>query len=163
MTSRPEITAYFLEMLKLVATRGTCVRRQVACIITDRKGHVLATGYNGVPSGFPHCTASSHCEGALDPAGDSRRCMAVHAEQNALIQCRDLPNAHFMFCSCTPCFTCAKMIANTNIKMVMCQEAYADRSGMQVLQQAGIWCMAMNDPIRDGSTTSDAGKPATEV
>ena len=163
MSQRPEVMAYFLEMLKLVASRGTCVRRQVACIITDKQNHVLSTGYNGVPSKFPHCQAGQLCEGADDAPGNSSRCMAVHAEVNAVIQCRDLKDAHFMYCSCTPCFSCGKMIANTNIKAVICQEAYADRSGIEVLRQAGIWCFVMNDPIRDAETKTDAGKPASEI
>lgn len=136
---------YYLEMLKLVASRGTCIRRQVGAIIVDIRGHVLSTGYNGVPAGFPHCgfaKLGDHggkiCEGAGDPPGDSRRCLAVHAEQNALMQCIDLNRAHTFYVSCTPCFGCAKMIANTSIKQVVCIEKYADSEGMAVLEAAGI-------------------------
>lgn len=157
---RPEIPDYFLQMLKLVASRGTCLRRKVACIITDKKNHVLSTGYNGVPSTFLHCTKQNPCPGAEDEPGNSVRCLAVHAEQNALIQCIDLSRAYFMYCSCTPCFTCAKMVANTSIKMVVCQEVYADRSGIEVLQQANIAVIIVDDPIRDAKYPSDVDKPS---
>ena len=129
--------AYYLAMLKLVAMRSTCARRAVGAIIVDEKNRVLSTGYNGVPSGFPHCTETP-CAGALDESGDTRRCMAVHAEQNALLQCSRLDLAHTMFVSCSPCVICAKMIANTSIKRVMCLEVYADPLGAFVLQQARV-------------------------
>src|SRR5258708_3001642 len=98
---------YFLEMLHLVANRSTCARRAVGTIITDDRGHILATGYNGVPRGFTHCT-DSPCLGVNDPKGDTGRCMAIHAEINALLQCSRLDLAHALYVSASPCFACAK-------------------------------------------------------
>ena len=112
---------YYIQMLPLVAARSTCIRREVAAIITDKDGHVLSTGYNGVPSGIPHCIEES-CAGAVGAKGDSSLCEAVHAEINALIQCRDLHRATTMYCSCTPCFACAKAILNTPINGIYCIE-----------------------------------------
>ncbi len=138
MSSRPGLDDYYLGLLKNVASRSTCGRRQVAAIVTDVKGRVLATGYNGVPSKVPHCT-DSPCPGAKDAHGDTSRCFAVHAEQNALLQCEgNLERAYNLYCSCTPCFTCAKLIANTNIKRVLCTEEYADLSGLTIFTLAGI-------------------------
>lgn len=127
---------YYLNMLKLVAARSTCARRQVGAIITDRDGHVLSTGYNGVPRDFDHCI-DVPCLGASDKPGDTSSCMAVHAEQNALLQCLDLSRAYTIYCSCVPCFVCAKMIANTNIESVVCVEDYADKKGLTVLLDRG--------------------------
>lgn len=140
--TRPSNDEYYLRMLELVASRSTCGRRHVAAIIVDEDKHVLSTGYNGVPRDFPHCrdTGGEHdraCEGRLDKSGDSSRCLAVHAEQNALLQCHDIMRAHTLYVSCSPCFTCAKMIANTRIKRVVCMEAYADDAS-QILKSAGI-------------------------
>lgn len=123
-------------MLKLVANRSTCIRRKVGAIITDKEGHVLSTGYNGVPKNFDHCI-DVPCLGATDKSGDTSQCMAVHAEQNALLQCSDLSRASVMYASCTPCFVCAKMIVNTNIGAIICIEEYADKSGLTVLLEAG--------------------------
>ena len=53
---RLEIDEYFLNMAKLAALRSTCKRRQVGCILVDSNNHVAATGYNGVPKGFKHCS-----------------------------------------------------------------------------------------------------------
>ena len=128
---------YFLCMLQLVASRSTCVRRQVAAIIVSKDGHILSTGYNGTPRGFPHCNINP-CVGALDSPGDSDRCQAVHAEVNALLQCMRLDLASTLYTSCSPCFTCAKAIANTPITRVLCAEEYSDLRGKAILAQASI-------------------------
>ena len=127
---------YYLTMLKLVAARATCARRAVAAIIVDEHFEVLSTGYNGVPRGFTHCI-DSPCLGASDPPIDTRRCLAVHAEINALLQCKDLRRAYCIYVSCTPCFECAKAIANTSIQRVVSLEAYSG-AGIAVLQEKGI-------------------------
>src|SRR4051812_34169703 len=109
---------YYADMLHLVASRSTCMRREVGAIITDAEGRVLSTGYNGVPRGFPHCL-DHPCLGANDLKGDTARCEAVHAEANAILQCPDLQRACIMYVSVTPCFECAKLILNTPIRNVV--------------------------------------------
>lgn len=131
---RPSLDQTYLKMLDVFAQRSTCRRRQVAAIITDSRGRVLSIGYNGVPSRFEHCT-DVPCLGAQDPPGDTTRCLAVHAEQNALLQCQDLNQAHVIYCSCLPCFTCAKLICNTPIKGVVCAAPYADEAGFNLFVQ----------------------------
>ena len=50
---RPSWDEYFMKLANEVATRTTCMRRGVgAIIVKDRR--ILATGYNGVPSGLAH-------------------------------------------------------------------------------------------------------------
>lgn len=136
-STRPNIKEYFIDMLKLVASRSTCIRRQVGAIITDKEAHVLSTGYNGVPRAFEHCI-DVPCRGANDSPGNTLHCEAVHAEQNALLQCINLRDASVMYCNCTPCFVCAKMLANTNIQYIVCIEEYADKRGLDILLKAGI-------------------------
>ena len=135
---RPPLDEYFLGLLPQVASRGTCRRRQVAAIIINVKGHILATGYNGVPSGIQHCT-DVPCPGVDDPKGDSSRCEALHAEASALLQCLDPFRAHTIYCSCTPCFNCAKMICNTSIKRVITLELYPDPLGLDLFERAHIY------------------------
>jgi len=130
-----------MEMLDLVSVRSTCFRRSVGAIIVDAQGHILATGYNGVPRGVPHCDADHRCAGAGDQQGDSRRCMAVHAEQNALTQCHRLDLAYTMYVSCCPCFACAKMIMNTVIARVVAQRPYSDDGAELLLRKRGLLWM----------------------
>jgi dCMP deaminase len=86
-----------------------------------------------VPSGYPHCI-DDPCPGRRDPKGDTSRCMAIHAEQNALLQCRQLDRAHTIYSHTLPCFTCAKLIANTPIQRVVYVEPYADNRGALLLE-----------------------------
>lgn len=133
MSSRPSIDKYYIQMLKLVGSRGTCARRQVAAIIIDCKGRLIATGYNGVPSGMPHCI-DYPCEGARDSSGDNSRCIAIHAEQNAIMQAGSrLKEATTIYCSTTPCFNCSKLIISSGIKNVIATSIYPDLQGIRLM------------------------------
>lgn len=121
---RPDKDTYFLRMAKLVATRTTCCRRAVGCVLVDRKGHVLATGYNGVAAGQAHCL-DVPCSAATAPSGTNLDgCEAIHAEQNALLQCKDVHAIHTVYCTTEPCITCAKLLANTSAERVVFLEWY---------------------------------------
>ena len=135
--TRPSRHDYYTTMLELVAARSTCGRRSVGAIITTVDGEILSTGYNGPPRGFDHCI-DKPCPGRNDEPGNTSRCEAVHAEVNAILQCKRLDLADIIYVSCTPCFTCAKMICNTPIKKVIVMERYADIMGQAMLDHAGI-------------------------
>jgi len=76
---RPGWDEYFMEIAKLVSTRATCPRASVgAVLVVDRR--IVATGYNGAPSGEPHCIEA----GCLVEDGHCQR--AIHAEVNAIAQ-----------------------------------------------------------------------------
>jgi dCMP deaminase len=133
---------YYLQMLALVAARCTCPRRQVGAIIVDADHRVLSTGFNGVPRGFPHCidtggATDAACLGRQDKHGDTSRCLAVHAEANAILQCSRLDLARTIYVSCTPCFECAKLLANTQIREIVALEEYTG-AGLDVLLNAGF-------------------------
>lgn len=123
---RPSKDEYFMKMLLDVCARSTCGRRSVGAIITTEDGRILSTGYNGPPAGFPHCPDERACGGEGDKPGDSSRCLAVHAEQNAIMQCWRLDLAYKMYVSASPCFTCAKMILQTPIRAVYSLTKYPD-------------------------------------
>ena len=115
---------YFLRMALLVSERGTCVRRKVGCILVNKKNHVLATGYNGNPSGFSHCL-DNPCKGANSKSGkDLDKCEAIHAEQNALLQCKDVYDIHTVYCTVSPCIHCIKLLLNTSTKKIVFGEKY---------------------------------------
>lgn len=134
---RPSTDEYFLQMLQLVAIRSTCGRRAVGAIIVDARNRILGTGHNGVPTRFRHCTEEA-CDGRFDPPGDTTRCLAVHAELNALLNATRLDLARTLYCSCTPCFQCAKVIVNTSIDRIVVLEEYVESEGHRVLVRAGI-------------------------
>lgn len=52
--TRPTWDATWLAVATTMATRSLCVRDQVGAVIVDARNRVVATGYNGPPTGFPH-------------------------------------------------------------------------------------------------------------
>lgn len=135
-------------MAELVAERSTCRRRKVGCVLVDSNNHVVATGYNGVPTHFPHCL-DEPCEGATAPSGESlEKCLAVHAEQNALLQLRsnDILTAYL---TVTPCITCAKMLANSSVKRIVANREYVQSLAVDVLDKAKIRVDILNYDSRN--------------
>lgn len=123
--SRKPKDEYFLDMAKLVSERSTCARRAVGCVLVDNHDHVLATGYNGVPKGAKHCNDGYKCEGADSPSGtDLNRCLAIHAEQNALIQCKDTMSIKAAYLTVNPCEHCLKMLLNTSLNFIYFRTMY---------------------------------------
>ena len=51
---RPSWDEYFMDITRVVATRSTCLRRQVGAVIVKDK-RLLTSGYNGAPQGLAHC------------------------------------------------------------------------------------------------------------
>jgi len=179
------IDQYWTRHLRLVAERATCVRRKTGAIITDLRGAILSSGYNGIGSGVPHCgTEGSPCTGERTP-GDSGNentaCWATHAEQNAILTCHRLDLAWTMYCTNFPCFNCAKSIVNTPIKRIVALEDYpGDRRGLVLLsfpkhsmtpdnvrqlrigntlwvrENGGILTNAFHDPLKDATEVIDS-------
>src|SRR5690242_6849402 len=85
--TRPSWDEYFMEITHLVAKRSTCLRRQVGAVLVKDK-NILATGYNGAPSGVAHCLEVGCLREKLAiPSGERHElCRGLHAEQNAIIQ-----------------------------------------------------------------------------
>lgn len=140
---RPSWDEYFMEMAELTAKRSTCMRRHVgAVIVKDR--HAIATGYNGAPSGIMHCEERGGCiRQQLNVPSRQRHelCMALHAEQNAIIQAAVMGNSvegGTIYITHQPCAICAKMILNAGIKRIVIKEGYPDELAASILDEAGL-------------------------
>jgi dCMP deaminase len=126
MTIRIPSDWYFLKMANLASERATCKRRKVGCILVNSKKHVIATGYNGVAAGQEHCI-DNPCEGAQLKSGEGLdKCEAIHAEQNALLQCRDVYDIQTVYCTLSPCIHCLKLLLNTSAQRIVFMEKYVD-------------------------------------
>ena len=148
--SRIDVDNYFLKMARLVAERSTCRRRKVGCVLVDSENHVVATGYNGVPTHFQHCI-DVPCEGAEAASGELlEKCLAVHAEQNALLQLRS-NDSLTAYLTVTPCITCAKMIANSHIRRIVSDVVYIQPIAVQILSTANIKVDIISDEFYDNS------------
>jgi len=139
---RPDWDEYFLEMAKLVASRSTCLRRKVGAVAVKDK-RILATGYNGAPSGLAHCIDIGCLRVKLNiPSGQRQElCRGIHAEQNVIIQAVlhnvDLKGAK-LYVTNQPCVTCSKMLISCGIKEIVILEGYPDSLALKMLKEAGI-------------------------
>lgn len=166
---RPSRDQWAMGLAQLTALRATCCRRKVGAVLLNERGHVLATGYNGVAAGLPHCnevtgevvnpaldrgdgtyrvaehwekpTVKVHghaCEGAHAPSGQSLdACQAIHAEQNAMLQCRDVYAIHTAYVTASPCITCCKLLLNTSCQRVVFLEEYPHAAAKELWLSAG--------------------------
>lgn len=119
---RPTWDEYFLMLAKLAATRSTCLAFPVGAVIVKNK-QVVATGYNGSPSGSAHCTAQGYCYPDLSScdASKSMPSRAVHAEANAIAQAAKhgiATNGATIYVTLEPCLSCLKLIISAGIKEV---------------------------------------------
>ena len=88
---------------------------------------IVATGYNGAPSGRPGCLSDNMCPRAFSDAPPLSSydtgpgaCIAVHAEANALLYAdRSLSEGAVLYCTCTPCTGCMRLIAGGGIKRLV--------------------------------------------
>ena len=140
---RPDIDVYMLGMALMAATRATCSRRSVGCILTNRLNHIMATGYNGVPRGIQHCGIEI-CPALNAASGTSLDgCMATHAEQNALLQCRNVEEIETAYVTASPCLTCTKLLMNTACKRIVFIEEYPHPAAGDLWRsRGGIWDQA---------------------
>ena len=148
---RPDIHRYFTDMARLVGSRSTCLRRSVGCVLVDQRNRVLATGYNGVASGEAHCNDTIRiddmsppvrfpyaCKGAHAKSGQSLdSCRAVHAEQNAILQCNDADKVYRAYVSTFPCPNCTKLLLNTGCREIIYLDGYGDGAGYDLWVKAG--------------------------
>jgi dCMP deaminase len=142
MTQRPTWDEYFLDIARLVATRSTCLRRQVGAVLVKDK-RILATGYNGPPSGLPHCLDVGCLRERMGvPSGERHElCRGLHAEQNAILQAAfhgiSIKGAT-LYCTHHPCIICSKMLINAGISKIVYLEGYPDPLAKEMLDEAKI-------------------------
>jgi len=131
-----------MRIAMLAASRSTCLRRQVgAVIVKDKK--VLATGYNGSPSGLKHCLDIGCLRDELGiPSGQRHElCRAIHAEQNAIVQAATSGvsiKGGILYSTTFPCILCAKMLVNSGVKEIYISEGYPDDLSKEILKEAEV-------------------------
>lgn len=152
---RPSWEEYFLAITDLVAERSTCLRRKVgAILVRDRR--IIATGYNGAPSGITHCVEAGCLREQMGiPSGERHElCRGLHAEQNAIIQAalHGFSIRHStLFCTNLPCSICSRMLINAGIEKIYYLSGYPDSLTAALLQEANIPLIQVS---RDGRQTA---------
>ncbi|MHC4480741.1 MAG: deoxycytidylate deaminase [Planctomycetota bacterium] len=139
---RPSWDEYFMRIAMEVARRTTCLRRSVGAVVVLEK-RILATGYNGAPSGLPHCSQTGCLRNELAvPSGERHElCRGLHAEMNAFLQGARhgiRMAGGTLYTTIAPCNLCAKMLINVGVKRVVAAVDYPDELARQMLTQAGV-------------------------
>jgi len=140
--TRPGVDEYFLKVASVVAERSTCRRHHIGAVAVRDK-HILATGYNGAPSGLKDCLELGCLRDELNiPSGTRHEiCRGIHAEQNVIVQAGlhgvSLEGS-IVYCTHTPCVLCAKMLVNAKIKRFVSFGRYDDNAFVDLFKEAGI-------------------------
>jgi len=140
--ARPHWDEYFLEIARLVSSRSTCLRRSVGAVFVRDK-RILATGYNGAPSGLKHCEEVGCIREQQNiPSGERHElCRGIHAEQNAILQAAQFGislKGSILYCTNQPCVLCAKMLINTGVRRIVVMGDYPDNLATEMLNEAGV-------------------------
>lgn len=122
---RPGWDDWAMGIAEAVSRRADCTRRQVGAVILDPEHRIVATGYNGYPSGAPGCATSGACprgrftHDEIPPdspyVGTPSPCSAIHAEENAVLHARTPLAGCTVYVTDKPCPNCQRFLAGTGI------------------------------------------------
>lgn len=120
MIERANWDVYFMRIAQEAATRATCPRKRVGCVVV-RDRSILSTGYNGSLRDLAHCDRAG-CVVVED------HCIrTVHAEANAVAQAARLGSrvdGSTVYATAFPCWPCFKLLAQTGVTRVVYGEPY---------------------------------------
>ena len=132
---RPSWDEYFMATAVLIATRSSCERLQVGCVIVaggESRNRLVAAGYNGFLPGTPHV---SRVRGGHEQA-------TVHAEQNAVADAARRGSrleGCIAYVTHYPCLNCAKMLAAAGIAQIRFRSNYRnDPLVERLMADAGV-------------------------
>ncbi len=127
---------YFMQITEIVASRSTCDRAFVGCVLVNKDHRIVSTGYNGSVAGNPHCDDVGHT------MRDGHCIATIHAEMNALLYCakEGIPTKDTV-CYVThfPCLNCTKALIQAGIREVIYKNAYrVDDYAVSLFEKNGI-------------------------
>ena len=163
MATQKELDIVYLNMADCMGQLSKATRAKVGCLIVNEKGKIISQGYNGTPTGFDNCCEDVHCSCnetcAVSEQFDLTNCKKIvnggpckyltlttkkevlHAESNAIAKCAKWggsTDGATLYVSLSPCFECAKLIAQSGIKRVVYRTLYRDESGIELLKKLGV-------------------------
>lgn len=128
-----------MKVAELTSTLSYAKRLQVGSVIV--KGNkILATGYNGMPSGW-----DNECEIVEMDDNFSKQLVTkqevLHSETNAIAKVSastESSEGATMFCTHAPCIHCAKLIYQSGIGSLYYRNTYRDTAGLEFLEKSGV-------------------------
>lgn len=152
-TERPGWDEYFINIARVAALRGNCIKRKVAAVIV-KDNRVISTGYNGTPRGIKNCNEGGcpRCNELNESGKDLEECICAHAEENSIAQAAyhgvSIKEAT-LYTTYSPCLRCTKLIINSGISEVVYNQAYSlEDLPLKLLEEAGIKVRKIELPER---------------
>jgi len=124
-----------MKIAEVTSTLSYAKRLQVGAVIV-KDNQILATGYNGMPSGWENVCETADERGILKTKPE-----VLHAETNAIAkvaQSTESSQGSTLFCTHAPCIECAKLIYQSGITTLYYKEQYRDDSGVNFLKLSGV-------------------------
>ena len=122
---------YFISIAFLIASRSTCNRLNVGCVLV-KDTRIISVGYNGFLPKLPHQSI----------VRDNHEQATVHAEQNAVSDCakRGIKlDGATAYITHYPCLNCFKILAASGIASINYHIDYKNDNIVKLLSQnAGI-------------------------
>jgi dCMP deaminase len=131
---KPKFIDYYMKIAEVTSGLSYAKRLQVGAVIV-KDNQILATGYNGMPSGWENV-----CEHEVNHELVTKR-EVLHAETNAIAkvsQSTESSKDSTLFCTHAPCMECAKLIYQSGITTVYYKNNYRDESGLSFLRLSGV-------------------------
>ena len=122
---------YFISSALLIASRSSCHRLHVGCLLV-KDNRIISAGYNGFLAGLPHesVVVNNHEQNT------------VHAEQNAISDCAKRgvnTNGATAYITHYPCINCAKILLAAGIKQIKYYHDYKNSKLVtNILNKANI-------------------------
>lgn len=132
--------ASYMQIAYLVAQESKCVSWAVGALIV-KNGRIIATGYNGSPSGHKNCCDHAQEMGWVSGVGSELRLLKAHREDHSKWSDKHETHAEInaisfaarhgvaidgatMYVTLSPCMHCSKQLAQTGINRVVYGELY---------------------------------------
>lgn len=164
---RKDWDTYFMDIAYMVSTRSRCSRRHVGTVLVQGK-KLLGTAYNGAPSGVPDCSEAgcliaeeleTTVVDGVEQVIKKQRCIrTIHAEQNLLLFTdRTDREGSSVYVTDEPCWTCAKMLANSGIVEIVFHRPYAKDSDhvRELMSQTGIVFRQLSHYVPPANTVEE--------
>lgn len=126
----------------LAAVSHTCDRAPVGVVVVQ-DDRLTGKGYNGAASGCDECDDVGH----LMINGHCER--AIHAEVNAIINCRGRAKGGTLYTTHHPCPRCAGVIVNAGIVAVRYSHKYRlDPRAQEILSALDVKAVSLDDAVQ---------------
>ena len=131
-------TEHFMKVARQASEKSRCRRRKIGCILTNKRGDILAEGYNGTPLSMPSCI-DEPCPDADLPAGwgPTAKCYGIHSEIRALLNVKNKDEINALYSVKAPCINCTLTLLETPCQEIYFDEISNDCTGLKLWEKYG--------------------------